>query len=263
MNFTDQLGNPVSLNKTPQRIVSLVPSQTELLFDLGLDEEVIGITKYCIYPKHWHRTKTKVGGTKKLNIEKIKQLSPDLLIGNKEENKKEQILELLKEFPVWMSDIATLEDALGMMQSMGELTGKKEQSLRIQNGIREQFAHFKLSTSAIKHQPLTILYLIWRKPYICAGKKTFIGHLLEICGLTNAASGFRYPKISKEEIRKISPSFIFLSSEPFPFGERHFSEFQNLCPSAKIILVDGKMFSWYGSRLLYAPVYFEKLLQNL
>ena len=129
MNIVDQLGNLVSLPASPKRIISIVPSQTELLHDLGLDEQVIGITKYCVHPKDWLESKTKVGGTKRLDLEKIRALKPDLIIGNKEENEKSQVLELMKEFPVWMSDISTLEDALAMIGAIGEITGKTKSAL--------------------------------------------------------------------------------------------------------------------------------------
>lgn len=262
MKITDQLNNSFSLDDTPKRIISLVPSQTELLFDLGLDDEVIGITEYCVHPKHWQENKIKIGGTKKLNLEKIKHLKPDLIIGNKEENEKEQILELMKHFPVWMSDIKTLKEAINMIALIGQITEKEKKALQIQNNIREQFSHFKLSSSGIDH-PSSVLYLIWRKPFICAGPDTFIDHMLQICGLHNIAVGTRYPEMSAEQIRQANPSLIFLSSEPFPFKHKHTAELQALCPQANVILVDGEMFSWYGSRLLYAPAYFERLLQNL
>ena len=120
MIFTDQLGRKLILEKIPQRIISLVPSQTELLFDLGLEEEVVGITKFCIHPDSWFHSKTRIGGTKQFDFEKIKSLQPDLIIGNKEENDKEQIEELMKNFTVWMSDIKTLADACKMICEIGE-----------------------------------------------------------------------------------------------------------------------------------------------
>src|SRR3989304_5098288 len=144
--YKDQLGSTITLENFPKRIISLVPSQTELLFDLGLDEEVVGITKYCVHPKNWLETKTKVGGTKKLNLKKIKELKPDLIIGNKEENEKSQIVEIMKYYPVWMSDIKTLEEALGMIDSIGKIIGKEKKALKIQNDIREQFSHFKMQS---------------------------------------------------------------------------------------------------------------------
>lgn len=264
MKITDQLNNSISLSSFPKKIISLVPSQTELLFDLGLDEAVIGITKYCVHPKHWHETKTKIGGTKKLNLEKIKELNPDLIIGNKEENEKNQILQLMENYPLWMSDIKTLAEALNMIESIGEITDKKNEALKIQNDIREQFSHFKLQTSHINVERKKVAYFIWRKPYICAASDTFINHMLQICGFENAfSSATRYPETTAEEIKKVKPSLIFLSSEPYPFRQKNIDEFKTICPEAKVVLVDGEMFSWYGSRLLYAPAYFERLLLNL
>ncbi|MBI4946522.1 MAG: ABC transporter substrate-binding protein [Bacteroidetes bacterium] len=274
MKIADQLGNTLSLSGLPNRIISIVPSQTELLFELGLDEEVVGITKYCIHPKNWNETKTIIGGTKKLNIEKIKELNPNLIIGNKEENEKSQIEELINYYPVWMSDIKTLEDALGMIDSIGKITGKEKKALGIQNDIREQFSHFKLSSATIKVEKKRVAYFIWRKPYICAGANTFINHMLSICGLETVFSsllpsplgeglGVRYPEVTSEEIQQANPSLIFLSSEPYPFQKKHIEEFQKVCPKAQIILVNGEMFSWYGSRLLYAPAYFQQLLLKL
>ena len=260
---TDQMGNTVLLNGTPKRIISLVPSQTELLFDLGLDEEIVGITKYYVHPKHWLETKTTIGGTKKLNLEKIKELKPDLIIGNKEENEKKQIEELQKLFPVWMSDIKTLDDSLEMIVKVGELAGKKAKAIEIKNNIQKQFSDFKLQTSQNLYLTSTVLYLIWRKPFIAAGKETFINHLLEVCVLKNSLNKIRYPEITPDEIQKANPTYIFLSSEPYPFKEKHFAELQNICPSAKVVLVDGEIFSWYGSRLLHAPSYFRQLLSNL
>lgn len=264
MNITDQLNNTLTLSSRPKRIISLVPSQTELLYDLGLDEEVIGITKYCVHPKHWHESKIKIGGTKKLNLEKIWELEPDLIIGNKEENEKGQVQELMKSYPVWMSDIKTIEEALNMIESIGKITGKENKALKIQNDIREQFSHFKLSIRNLQQPLKRVAYFIWRKPYIVAGGNTFIDHMLRVCGLENVfAENMRYPEITPEEIQKANPSLIFLSSEPYPFNKKHIEEIQHICPAAKSTLVDGEMFSWYGSRLLYAPAYFERLLQNL
>ena len=270
MIFTDQMGNSITLSSLPKKIISLVPSQTELLFDLGLDEEIVGITKYCIHPKDkisplQRATKgdlTIIGGTKKLKLDLIRQLKPDLIIGNKEENEKGQILELQKEFPVWMSDIKTLDESLDMIEKMGELVGRKEKGVEIKNEIKKRFDEFLLQSSDASHT-LTVLYLIWKKPFICAGKNTFINHMLELCGFMNVNQQARYPEISNEEIKKLNPDFIFLSSEPYPFKEKHIAELQNVCPDSKIILVDGEMFSWYGSRLLYAPSYFKHLLLNL
>ena len=259
----DHTSNTIEVYFPPKKIISVVPSQTELLYELGLDEEVIGITHYCIHPKHWQKTKSIIGGTKKLNLNKIKALNPDLIIANKEENEKDQIEELQKLFPVWTSNIATLEEALDMIDVIGKLTNKEKKSLSIQNDIKEQFSHFKINTASILKPQTSVLYIIWRKPFICVGKDTFISHLLSICGLQNIQAELRYPEITTEQIQLLNPQYIFLSSEPYPFKTKHITEFQKICPTAKVILVDGEMFSWYGSRLLYSPSYFEQLLLNL
>jgi len=244
-----------------QKIISVVPSQTEFLYDLGLDEEVIGITKFCVHPESWFRTKTRVGGTKQLNIDLIRELDPDLILANKEENVKEQIEELAKDFNVWISDIHDLDDAYAMMQTIGELTGKTETANNIIDRIRIAFS--QLQTPHSPQDPLDklqTLYLIWKNPYMSVGHDTFIHSMLEIAGFENCCrKKLRYPELTIEEIRELNPDLIFLSSEPFPFKEKHVQEFSKLELRAKIMLVDGEMFSWYGSRLLKAVNYFKRL----
>jgi len=256
----DQTGREVILENVPKRIISVVPSQTELLFDLGLKEEVVGITKFCVHPYELIKTKTIIGGTKNLNIEKIHSLNPDLIIANKEENNLEQVEELSKDFPVWISDVKTLEDALSMIQSIGEITGRKDSALDLRNKIMNGFNNLrtKISNSRFKKGA----YLIWRNPLMTVGSDTFIHQMMTYCGFENVfAQEKRYPEISEEELSKINPEIIMLSTEPFPFREKHISDYNLICSDSKIILVDGQMFSWYGSRLQYAPEYFLKLIQ--
>jgi ABC-type Fe3+-hydroxamate transport system substrate-binding protein len=260
--FTDQMGRAVEINFPPIRIISLVPSQTELLYHLGLEEEVVGITKFCVHPKDWFNTKTRVGGTKKINFEVIAQLKPDLIIANKEENEREQIKELSKLYPVWISDIITLNDSLQMIQQIGKLTDKENKSSELVKKIKAEFNLFKQQTSS--YPPLRTLYFIWNKPYMLAGKNTFINEMLSRCNFNNALnSQDRYPELTIEQIKSIAPELILLSSEPYPFKQKHIDELKIYLPNTKIILVDGELFSWYGSRLLEAPKYFKKLLKDL
>lgn len=248
----DQLGNEVKFNYPPQRIISLVPSQTELLYDLELEERVVGITKFCECPSSWHQTKTRIGGTKKLQLKTIEALEPDLIIGNKEENEKESIEILQLKYPVWMSDIVTLDDALWMINGVGELTGSLEKSRAINNKITQAFAKAK------KHKA-SVLYLIWRNPWMGAGKGTFIDAMLDQMGLTNVLTTSRYPELSAEQIQVLNPDHVFFSSEPYPFQENHIFELKDIIPHSKLTLVDGQFFSWYGSRLIGAPGYFNTL----
>ncbi len=257
MLFTDHLNNSIELKAYPKRIVSLVPSQSELLWDLGLHNELVGITKFCIHPDNMFHSVERVGGTKQLNIEKIRALKPDLVIGNKEENEQEQVRMLQKEFPVWMSDIYNLEDALKTITAIGGLCNKKEKATEIAESIHHSFKNI----NTIRKR---VLYLIWKGPYMAAGRATFIGDMLNRIGLENAIENpsSRYPELSLEEIRSLKPQFVFLSSEPYPFKEKHISDLQEELPGTRIILVDGELFSWYGSRLLKSVTYFNELIRE-
>jgi ABC-type Fe3+-hydroxamate transport system substrate-binding protein len=260
MTFTDQMGRPVVLaDWPPKRIVSLVPSQTEYLAALGLDHEVVGITKFCVHPRSWFERKTRIGGTKTLHLSRIAGLRPDLILGNKEENQQEQIEALAKEFPVWMSDILVLDHALEMMRSVGVLTGRAEQAHTLAALVESRFA----ALAADRPAPLTAAYLIWRKPYMAVGGGAFIHDMLQRCGFINVFEHVsRYPEISREQLALAAPDVLLLSSEPYPFSQKHRAELQEICPNARICLVDGTMFSWYGSRLLDAPAYFRRIVIN-
>lgn len=256
-SFIDQLGRTIHLVANPKKIISAVPSQTELLFDLGLDERVVGITKFCIYPKDWFRNKTRVGGTKNLHLEKIKSLQPDLIIANKEENTREQIDALSQQFPVWVSDINNLDQALEMIRQIGLMT----ESLVKANGIIQDIkvGFERLQQAAVS----TCAYLIWKDPMITVGGDTFINSMLSCAGYTNVYSRqLRYPETSLAEVKGLSPEFLFLSSEPYPFKEKHQTELQQALPNTKVLIVDGEFFSWYGSRLLHAAQYFKSLRQQ-
>jgi ABC-type Fe3+-hydroxamate transport system substrate-binding protein len=259
-SYIDQLGRKIEINKTPQRIISLVPSQTELLFDFGLDQEVIGITKFCIHPEQWFKTKTRVGGTKQLRLEKIKELQPDLIIANKEENVQQQIEELAKDFPVWVSDVNNLSDALEMTESIGRIINKQLKAKEITDQIEGSFAQLQTTIPIAIGNKLQTCYLIWKDPYMTVGGDTFIDDMLNFAGFKNLFDNqTRYPEVTIEQLSIANCQLLFLSSEPFPFKQKHVDELQLLLPDTKIILVDGEMFSWYGSRLLKAPPYFQQL----
>ena len=256
--YLDQLQQSISITKQPQRIVSLVPSQTELLHHWGLGNRVVGITKFCIHPEEWYRNKTRVGGTKTVNLEKIAALKPDLIIGNKEENTKEDIEALQALYPVWMSDIYTLEDVYEMMKQLGLILGIEDKATALVQQLRE--AMMALSTQ----DPLKVAYFIWREPWMVAATNTFIHHLLDLAGFINVFEAEkRYPIITLDQLALAQPDAILLSSEPYPFKAKHQEELATICPNAKIELVDGELFSWYGSRLLHTANYIQKLQQKL
>lgn len=257
----DQMGREVKFPYPPLRIVSLVPSQTELLFDLGLQKQVEGVTKFCIYPPTARHSASVVGGTKNFDFAKIKAARPDLIIGNKEENYQEGIAQLEQHFPVWLSDITTLLEALDMIRRMGDLTGTATLAEPLAAEIKHSFDKLRLAATA----PLaSAAYFIWHKPYMVAASGTFIDDMLRRAGFRNAFAGLgRYPETTAEQLASLAPEHIFLSSEPYPFGEKHLAEFQAICPAAKIQVVDGELFSWYGSRLRLSAAYFQQLRTGL
>lgn len=260
MTVTDQMNRTVRLGAIPKRIVSLVPSQTEFLADLGLEKEVVGITKFCIHPKTWYKEKARIGGTKAVDIEKVRALKPDLIIGNKEENTREDIALLEEIAPVWMSDIYTLEDAYHMMELVGDICGCSNKAQDLVARIKAEFADLRPSLT-----PLSVAYLIWKDPYYVAGKRTFIDSILQAAGFVNYFDEERYPewKGVGSPFEGVAPDCIFLSSEPYPFGDAHCTYFRKYVNSAHVRLVDGELFSWYGSRLLATPNYLKKIIEEL
>lgn len=250
----DQMGRRVEIPEFPQRIISLVPSQTELLYDLGLRDRVVGITKFCIHPPTWRKEKTIVGGTKQYRFDQITELNPDLIIGNKEENEQEGIEKLGSQFPMWMSDIANLSEATSMIQSVGELVGKRSEARRLADEINERFANLNVSTAKKK-----ALYLIWKRPYMATGADTFIQDMMRAAGFENVVIEDRYPELNLDRIKVLNPEVVLLSSEPYPFKVKDIQEIKAVLPSAEVKLVDGEMFSWYGSRLRKVPKYLKSL----
>lgn len=251
--------NPANHTSPPQKIISLVPSITELLFTLGLEEQTIGITKFCIHPSNWFTTKQKIGGTKNINIQKIIALAPDLIIANKEENVKEQVEELASLFPVYLTDVNSYASALQMILEVGVITNRKKEAKNIAENIE-----INLEKNITCKQKINVAYLIWKDPYMTIGGDTFISNLLEKIGLENVYKNEkRYPHITIEDLQTAQPAVVLLSSEPYPFKEKHLLELKNHFPQTKILLADGEMFSWYGSRMLLMPAYFKKLIEEI
>lgn len=255
--FTDMIGRHVVLEKVPERIVSLVPSQTELLYALGVGGKVVGQTVFCIHPDEGSKSTTKVGGTKKVKYDVIAELKPDLIICNKEENTKEIVETLAKSYPVWVSDIYNLKDNSEMILKIGNLVDQLPKALEIVKEIEKNFSYLSFEKKE------RCLYLIWKDPYIAVAANTFINEMLHYAGFENILGHKkRYPEIELESMKSFNPKYILLSSEPFPFTEKHIEAIQLIFPDAQVKLVDGEMFSWYGSRLAHAPEYFASLLNS-
>ena len=254
MIFQDQLNRPIEIESTPKRIISLVPSITELLCDLGLEDRIVGCTKFCVHPQHLRKRISIIGGTKTIHLDRVQQLRPDLIIANKEENTKSDIEHLANEYPVWISDVQTRSESLELIRQLGELCGCSGSANRIINQLEK--SHLAIPKLATKK----VAYLIWKSPYMTIGADTFIHSMLEAHGFVNVfAERQRYPEVTLEEISRRKPELIFLSSEPFPFKEDHLREIQEILGDSKVLLVDGEYFSWYGSRQLHLPEYIIRL----
>jgi ABC-type Fe3+-hydroxamate transport system substrate-binding protein len=258
MNVQNQTGEFFFDKTVPLRIVSLVPSITELLYDLGLDEQVVGITKFCVHPKSCFQTKTRVGGTKNISIQKVIAQQPNLILTNKEENIKEQVEELSKQFPVFLTDVDNILSACDMIKQVGQLTGTGQKA----NVIAEDISKVLLNSN--NEKKWKAIYLIWQNPYMGAGGDTFINSMMVAAGFENLLSFHnRYPVLNVDDIIKLKPEVLLLSSEPFPFKQQHAKKLKLLTGVKKVIIVDGEIFSWYGSRMLKAPPYFAKLRESL
>ena len=260
MLFTDQLQRKVELDKVPERIVSLVPSQTELLCALGLEEKIVGVTKFCVHPQGLRKQKTIVGGTKKVSFDKIKDLQPDIILCNKEENTPEIVEELVKIAPVHVSDVISLQDSLDLIHMYGEIFEKGRETEVLISEIKKAQKDF----SQIPKNYKNVAYLIWKDPWMVVGGDTYINSMLELNGWENVFQNnkSRYPQVDLKDLQSPEIDLILLSSEPFPFKKKHLLELQNNI-NTKIVLVDGEFFSWYGSRTLPAFDYFKKFQKHL
>lgn len=255
----DSIGRQITLGFPPQRIVSLVPSITELLFDLRLEDKIVGVTKFCVHPNDKTENLAKVGGPKDFSISKIMALQPDLVIADKEENRKDLVLKLAKDVPVFVNNVYDYHSAIEMITRLGEITNRCQNAQEIVREIQENFEKLPSRKTYKK-----AIYFIWKNPYMTINEHTFIHVMMEKAGFENvfAAKKDSYPVITTEEIQNSDAEVILLSSEPCPFSEKHFAEFQNILPETDIRLVNGEMFSWYGSRMRLAAAYFLNLMNE-
>ncbi|MCL1674387.1 ABC transporter substrate-binding protein [Elizabethkingia meningoseptica] len=237
------------------RIVSLVPSLTESLLDFGI-QNIVGRTKFCIHPKELVSSIEIIGGTKNLHLEKIQQLQPDLILANKEENTKEQVEILMQNFNVWLTNIENIEDNYYFLKNLGNMFNQKEKAQAFNLKIYDIFNTCKLD------QKIKAAYLIWKNPYMTIGSDTFIHHILHQLGFENIFSGQkRYPVIEMQDLQEAD--VIMLSSEPYPFKEKHIEEFRAIYPDKKIMIVDGEAFSWYGTHIAKCEAYYKELVTTI
>ncbi|WP_342526508.1 helical backbone metal receptor [Chryseomicrobium sp. FSL W7-1435] len=256
--FTDHLDRELLIPHCPQRIVSICPAITETLFALDVQKQLVGRTKYCIFPKIQVDRIPTVGGTKDVSLDKVRELKPDLILAEKEENTKETVELLSKIAPVIVLEVQTIEDSYRLIRDLGTVTGAPTAASQLEREARTAFD----SLPNVSGNP-SVLYMIWRKPYMAVGNTTYIQAMLEHMGFHNAAKSLegRYPEITPELLEELNPDFLFLASEPFPFAEKHKQEFAQFTPTSQPVLVDGEMF-WYGAKMPEAAQYLKELFEN-
>lgn len=257
---TDHLGRTVTFPFPPQRVVSLCPSQTETLVHLGLEGRLVGRTSFCIHPKDALENVTVVGGTKTLKPERVLELEPDLIICEKEENTQEMVEELSASYPVYVTDVRDWFDGIRMIRDLGEITGTKDQAALMADEAAKAMATIKPDG-----KDKSAIYLIWFSPVMAVGADTYINSVMELCGFRNlcARMNGRYPELTLGQLRQMQPDVLLLSTEPYPFTGEHVNRLQEEMPGTKVVLVDGEMFTWYGSRMLTAPAYLNQMLEWL
>lgn len=239
-----------------RRIVSLVPSQTEFLLAIGAS--VVGRTRYCHAPAEAVEEIPIVGGTKDFDLDAIRACQPDLVLANLEENVAEPLLKLRQEIPVWTTQVRSLSEALKMFQNVGQLCAREQAAQGVIEQVQEAFLQLKPDPAAPR-----VLYLIWRKPWMSVGQDSFIHNLIGRCGWVNVCGQHtRYPSLSIEEIKQAQADLILLSSEPYPFQDKHREELQTQL-NLPCLFVDGAAFSWYGSRLIQTPTYLQSCIEEI
>lgn len=255
---SDHLGRILTYTNPPQRIVSLCPAITETLFHLQLENEIVGRTRFCIHPKEQVRHVVNVGGTKEIKLDRIHSLQPDLIIAEKEENTKEIVASLEQDYPVFVFEIQTINDALRMIIDVGKLTDRSKQALQMIKEIESQWTRLP----NVKQKRAA--YVIWKNPYMVVGQHTYIQELLNKLGFINPFTNHqgRYPVVTKAELQEASLDYLLLATEPFPFREKHKEAFLTILPNTKPIIIDGEMF-WYGAKMIEAAAYFRKKLAHL
>lgn len=256
--ITDALGREITYHYPPERIISLDPAITETLYYFGLNEEIVGRTRFCIHPKEKVKNAMNIGGTKDLKMDRIHDVKPDLIIAEKEENTKEMVETLEEHYPVYVCEIRTVQDGIQMTEDLGHVTGKSEQGTKLKSDVETAFATLP------KTDPVRVAYMIWKKPYMAVGRDTYINHTLEKLGFINpfATSGERYPAVTVQDLQDANLDYIFLSSEPYPFRDKHHTEFKSFLPDVPPINIDGEML-WYGPKMLEAVQYFRSFIEQV
>ncbi len=259
-NFVDATGRSLALDDPPERIVSLVPSLTEALFAFGLEEDVAGVTRFCVEPAE-AKSKPKVGGTKNVDVQAVQALEPDLVLANVEENTREDVDEMIAAgLPVFVTYPRTVAAAIAELRQLAEMTLASEEAAPILDGAARQLRRAENANGFRK--PLRVFCPIWRSPWMTIGPDTYMHDFLRVCGLENVygKAAERYPTVELADVASLRPEVVLLPDEPYPFARKHMGEVIAKLGDVRIYLVDGKSLCWYGPRIGPALAEIRRLL---
>jgi ABC-type Fe3+-hydroxamate transport system substrate-binding protein len=264
----DASGVAVELPRPPRRIVSLIPSTTEILCALGLGDALVGVTVYCVEPRDVVRGKTRIGGEKDPDLARIRALKPDLVVANVEENRREDIDQLRAwSIPVWVTYPRTVVEGIRLIGELGEVTGAGARAREMLRELEPLYARVERATG--NRPAVAVFYPIWRGPYMTVNGDTYIHDMLRVCGGRNifADRPERYPTVTLDDVAARRPAVILLPDEPFRFRRAHLADFAAYAEvpavrDGRIHLVDGKPFSWHGPRIAEALRTLPELIEG-
>lgn len=245
LEVIDDRGMTLRLDRPPMRLVSLVPSTTETICDLGLRERLVGRTRFCIRPRDLDDV-PKVGGTKDVDVDAVLSLSPDLILANQEENVPDQVTALAEHVPVYVAATATVDGAVADLSRLATLLGADA------TPWLSRIDAARASLAPWQARRLRAITYIWREPWMACGGDTFVSSVLAEAGVDNVlADTSRYPTVSPETLKDLDPDLVVLPTEPFPFKASHADALADVSglPRTRFVGMDGQVLTWHGTRL--------------
>ena len=278
-DLVDTFGRAVRVADEPRRLVSLVPSLTEILFDFGRGEQVMALTDYCTEPAAEVAGKTTIGGTKNPDVAAIIDLRPDLVLAVAEENRRVDVDRLAEAgVPVYVFEPRTVRDGVALLWRVADLLGCRTEMAGRVEAIEQELAETEAAVAA--KPPVRVFCPIWKDPYMTINHDTYIHAMLAACGGDNVfadrhrrfplaadlgrqaeaedqrheARDRRYPRVSLDEMAARRPAVILLPDEPYPFSDADLPDFAPFAEvpavrDGRVHLIDGKIVSWYGPRI--------------
>jgi ABC-type Fe3+-hydroxamate transport system substrate-binding protein len=256
VNITDDLGFRLELKSPPRRIISLVPSWTETLFAMGLGNEVVGVTKFCVEPAAAVASVEKIGGTKNPDLRAIARLEPDFVIANAEENRREDVEKIREQgAAVFTTYPKTIPGAVESILKLGTALGKESEANAMAREIVRNVSGIEASVGVWSKLPFRVFCPIWKNPWMGFNADTYAHDVLRMLGFNNifASAGERYPTTTLAEAIERKPDIVLLPDEPYEFKDRDIEELKKVLPpglARRVMIVSGRDLHWYGVHMV-------------